>query len=875
MRKYLLLFFILLFAATLSVFAQSGNDRLVTGKILDGQTKDPLIGATITVKGTKQSIAAGLDGSFKLRVPSSANTLLLTYVGYISKEVEINGNNIGVILMDANSAAIKEVNVNANPSLAINRQTPIAVSSVNATYIEEKGAGAEFPELLKMTPGVTVTRNGGGYGDSRINIRGFSSNNVALLINGIPVNDVEAGKIYWSDWSGLQDVTTSFQEQRGLGASATAVPSLGGTINISTRSTEKEAGGTILESLGSYGLSKTSISYATGLSDNGWATSFLLSKVQGTAPAAEGLYYTGYNYFANISKILSANQTLSFNFMGATQNHAQRYTYNTIATYRSAPQGTRYDSDWGYLNGQMFSAEQNNYNKPLASIDYNWKINSTTSWSTTAYATWGVGNADYLSSNKSGISVVLTPGAANGVPRTGNIYSPIDFNQIVKNNVAVTDGSANMFMQDVENNHQQYGILSSFKKKVNNISFTGGIDLRSYTGEHFNTVADLLGSSYVQDNRTSTTGDINNPLVHATTGQKFNNDYTYQVLSEGLYGQAEYLKDDFSAVVTLAASNTSNRRTDYFDYLATDPNRQTKWLNFLGYQAKGGANYNIDNQSSIYGNIGYIQRAPLVGTLFLNKNNTINPSAKPEKLFDAEIGYRFQSSMFTINVNAYHSVYLDRAKVYTSSVANSDGSFNTINLSGLNELHQGVEADAKFRPVKGVTLGGMISVGDYHYLSNTASGQITSQSGTITNVPQLYLKGLKIGEIGTSATSSQLTSGGTIDIKVLPKVTVGADYLWYSHYFASYDPTNITFTGYQLINIPDHGTLDANIAFRFKMAGFDAVLTANVYNALNTTYLGDAYDTTPSSAAYIQRVNQLGVYYGAPRYYVTALKIKF
>ena len=59
------------------------------------------------------------------------------------------------------------------------------------------------------------------------------------------------------------------------------------------------------------------------------------------------------------------------------------------------------------------------------------------------------------------------------------------------------------------------------------------------------------------------------------------------------------------------------------------------------------------------------------------------------------------------------------------------------------------------------------------------------------------------------------------------------------------------------------------------MAGFDAVLTANVYNALNTTYLGDAYDTTPSSAAYIQRVNQLGVYYGAPRYYVTALKIKF
>ena len=61
--------------------------------------------------------------------------------------------------------------------------------------------------------------SGGGYGDGRINLRGFNSENVAVLINGIPVNDMENGRVYWSNWAGLGDVTSSMQVQRGLGAS--------------------------------------------------------------------------------------------------------------------------------------------------------------------------------------------------------------------------------------------------------------------------------------------------------------------------------------------------------------------------------------------------------------------------------------------------------------------------------------------------------------------------------------------------------------------------------------------------------------------------------------------------------------------------------
>ena len=79
-----------------------------------------------------------------------------------------------------------------------------------------------------------ATQGGGGTGDSRISVRGFDQRNVAVLINGVPVNDMENGQVFWSNWD-LGDVTKSLQVQRGLSASKIAVPAVGGTINVLTK----------------------------------------------------------------------------------------------------------------------------------------------------------------------------------------------------------------------------------------------------------------------------------------------------------------------------------------------------------------------------------------------------------------------------------------------------------------------------------------------------------------------------------------------------------------------------------------------------------------------------------------------------------------
>jgi iron complex outermembrane receptor protein len=874
MRKLLLILFISLFT-TGALFAQDG---IVTGKLLDAQSKEPLIGATIGVKGTTNAVSASLSGTFKLNA-ASGSTLLITYIGYVTKEVTVTTSDLGTILVDPVSGALNEVVVSANQSLVIDRQTPIASSTVGAKFIEEKGALAEFPELLKATPGVTVSRAGGGFGDSRIAIRGFNSNNLALLINGLPVQDPEAGKIFWNDWAGLADVTTSIQVQRGLSASRVAVPSLGGTINITTKSLESQEGGTIAQSIGSYGATKTSFSYATGLTPSGWAASFLLSKSQGDGNA-EGLYYTGYSYFANISKILSKNQTLSINFMGASQSHGQRYTYQTINTYRAAPQGEdRFNSDWGTLYGKTYSAEINRYNKPLLSISHDWKISETASLSTILYGSYGTGAAVYLAGSQAG----LTPGGT--APRIGDFYSPINFDAIVATNKANINGASTTYINQAQNNHDQYGLISTFKKTVNNINFLAGVDLRGYHRDNFYVLNNLLGGSYWTDNN-----DLNNPNRNTVTGDKINQNYSYDIFSEGVFAQAEYVKDAWSAFVTVGGNNTSNRKTDYFDYLNSNPLRKSAWVNFLGFQVKGGANYNIDAHNNIFANIGVVEKPPLVATIFPNAKTTgINDTKTLEKLFSYELGYGFKSALFSANVNLYRSQYNDRSKVI-SGVANQDGSIPYGNVNGINEVHQGIEIDAKLRPITAVTLSGMLSIGDYHYTSNSGSGLISSDAvnAKVTPINSLLLKGKTIGDFGSSAASNaQTTAALGLDIDVLPQVKLGANANYYGRFFASYDPSKLVPvaaagntpafdpTAFTAVPLPNYSTLDLNMVYRFKLAGLDASFIGNVYNVLNTTYLTEAYEPNPTNGSNVSRLNALGVNYGNGRLYMTTLKIKF
>lgn len=184
---------ILSMAAIMMLSIAAIAQTTVKGVVVDGSTNESLPGASIVVSGTTSGTVSGLDGSFTLQLPKGASEIVVSFVGFLDKEIVLSGaQDLGTIKMESDAVGLKEVSVMA--SVAVDRQTPVAVSTISPTLIAEKLGNQEFPEMLKSTPGVYATKSGGGYGDSRINLRGFESNNIGVMINGVPVNDMEVVK---------------------------------------------------------------------------------------------------------------------------------------------------------------------------------------------------------------------------------------------------------------------------------------------------------------------------------------------------------------------------------------------------------------------------------------------------------------------------------------------------------------------------------------------------------------------------------------------------------------------------------------------------------------------------------------------------------
>ncbi len=300
-------------------------DIKCTGTVID-EFDDPMPGASVSVPGTNIATATDIDGNFKLSVPESAKTIRITFVGYKTMELK-PAADMGTIKLEVDAKTLSDVVV--TQSIGKTRETPVAMSTISAETIEFKLGNQELLEVLKTTPGVYTRSEGGGYGDAKTRMRGFQSENVAMLINGIPVNDMEWGGVYMSNWANLSDVASSIQTQRGLGATIVSTPSIGGTINITTRTIDVEKGGSVWYGMGNDGLNQIGVKLSTGMMKNGWAVTVLGARkwadgyIQGTA-------YNAYSWFINVTKRINDSHQIGFTGFGAPQWHDQRNYNNEI-----------------------------------------------------------------------------------------------------------------------------------------------------------------------------------------------------------------------------------------------------------------------------------------------------------------------------------------------------------------------------------------------------------------------------------------------------------------------------------------------------------------------------------------------------------------
>ncbi|MBB4801099.1 hypothetical protein HNP37_001138 [Flavobacterium nitrogenifigens] len=903
----------LFFMIVSTVFSQGK----VTGTITDGVGSLP--GANVVIKGSTTATSTDFDGKFTLNATSNSGEIVISFLGYDNQTVKFtvaNGatTNLGTIVLVSNSNELSEIVVKSSTvDIAKDRKTPVAVSTIKAAEIQAKLGNQELPEMLKSTPSVYVTKSGGGFGDSRITVRGFSQNNVAVMVNGMPVNDMENGAVYWSNWAGLSDVTSFIQVQRGLGSSKLAIASVGGTMNYVTKASDLKQGGTVGTSFGNDNFFKSNVSYNTGKLDSGFSASVLYSHTQGDG-YVDGTKFNGDNYYIALGYTTKNNKhDFQFTVTGAPQWHDQRSTFITIAQYQQYGTATdpniKYNSDWGYKDGKEFNMVRNYYHKPVISLNYDFQINETSKLSTVAYVSFGRGGGSR------GAGFIRGLNYANAAFRTAN--GLVDYDKIVAynsgqpvsingtnytrtttgtsgeyRNTALSGNNSTNGISQISsvNSHNWYGAIVNFNKKFSDrLTWDLGIDVRGYKGIHYQNINNLLGADSFADNY-----DLNNPnrvlyntystypawnVFKSTDSEEkinFNNDG--DVRWYGGFTQLEYSTDKFTAFVQGALSQQGFKRVDYFKYLSTDPLSSTDYENILGGNVKGGVNYNINEHHNVFVNSGYYSKQPFFNAVYPNNASLVNGNLTNEKIFGIEAGYGLRTKMFTANLNFYRTSWKDRYQRSNDGAADNPGGY--YDFAGITEIHSGIEFDATAKVLDKLTLTGMFSIGDWKYDGTSTSNRYDSANnpvggGTATT---LYLDGVRVGD------AAQTTAAVGATYEILPRFTVDANYNYNDKLYAAISPGNFTSaTNRGSLQLPSYGTADAGLSYKLlvgKNKSNSVGFRLNVNNVFDYTYIAEAktnyfaadYPTQPTYKG-ISTNNQ--VYFGFGRTWNFALRYDF
>ncbi len=882
MKKILLIAFIAVIGVSTS-FAQGK----VTGTIIDSDLGSSMPGSNVVLDGTTNGVIADFDGNFELTVNNNSGLVTISYVGFSTRKVEYTLKNgiasLGNISLTADAASLDEVIITGSGVIQVaeGRRTPVAVSTIREEEIRLKIAGnAEFTESFKNTPSVYVANQGSGFGDGQVFLRGFDDTNTAFLLNGQPINSQEDGRMFWSNWSGMSDVASAVQVQRGLGASKLAISSVGGTVNIISKTTDKKQGGSFRILGGNDSFVKGTIAYDSGVSDKGWAFSVLLDHWQAHRKYAIGTAGQGQNYLFSVGYV--ANEKSKFNFLltGAPQWHDQNFgqeqeVYDTF--------GRKHNPNSGFLDGERFTERRNYYHKPVANLNWDYEINDKTDLSTVLYASWGRGGG--TGGLGSGNNRIRLDRAGDGT------RDEIDFEAIRDNNIARAagnNGNGNFddsyIRRSSVNNHNWYGVLSNLSYEANdNWNLSGGLDARLYKGDHFRQVNDLLGLNGFTDNfRTDRPDDYTfttefeaDPWASlfdfADEANRTQFDYSENINYIGGFGQAEYATEHFSAFFQGAVSTQSFQRTGRFtgsEIDGVDGLGESEKLNKLGYNVKGGLGYSINDASTFFGNAGYYSRQPFLDNIFQdirNSNAIVNPEIENEEVVGFEAGYRYKKGNLRINIDIYRTEWSNRFVSVGGQTLDIEGNdvFFTERFTDITQIHKGFEFDFEYRPDHDIyRLKGYGSIGNWEFDGETPFTRqdnetlefITPEDNT------LELTGVKVGR------APQTSFGAGLIINIAKGLSIDGDFNVYTDLYAQIDADDVVENAQiglrtQSERLDSYGLFDLGLTYKFNFGGNRLTFRTNIYNATNEDF--------------VTQQNNFGVSLGNGRTYNASMRYSF
>ena len=538
---------------------------------------------------------------------------------------------LNIIAQESDSITFKknldEVSVNA---LRANEKTPMAFTNISKSEIKKSNLGQDLTYLISLTPSVVTTSDAGaGIGYTGLRVRGTDPSRINVTINGIPINDSESQGVWWVNMPDFASSLDNIQIQRGVGTSTNGAAAFGASINLKTMGLNQKAYTITNNSVGSFNTLKNNIEFGSGLLNNKFTFDGRLSKISsdGYIDRASSDLKSLYLQGAYFGK-KSVIKAIVFS--------GQERTYQA---WNGVPQ--RYLDTNRTFNSYTYENEVDNYNQTHYQLHYNEQLNSKTNIHLATHYTHGEGYYENEKLNQDladyGLSNVL----------------------IGNDTISSTDLVRRKWL-----NNDFGGITYSINHKNDFINLVIGGANNVYSGQHYGNV---IWAQY-----------MSNGL--------FNHEYYKNIATK--YDNNLFIKSNFQASEkTSLFLDLQSRNIEYeFNGNDIEGNSGTQEVSLEFFNPKFGLSHKMNEEQLFYGSFAVANKEP-------NRSDYVesSPNSRPlhETLYDTEIGFKYSTSDFRFNANAYIMNY-DNQLIKTGEI-NDVGYFTSENVK--SSFRRGIELE--------------------------------------------------------------------------------------------------------------------------------------------------------------------------------------
>ncbi len=525
---------------------------------------------------------------------------------------------------------IKQLDEVLVSAVRVTSKTPVSFSNLDKKEIRFRNLGQDIPILMNYLPSVVTTSDAGnGVGYTGIRVRGSDGSRVNVTINGISYNDSESSGSYFVDMPDFASSVESLQLQRGVGTSTNGAGAFGASLNMLTDSYSKISNGEISNSIGSFNTQKHTVKFSTGLMNDHFEIAGRLSAIKSDGYVDRGASDMK-SYFLQGTYVGKTTLIKALAFGGKEKTYQSWYGIDgeTLATNRTF----NFAGMFTDLNGitQFYKNETDNYQQDNYQLHWNEKVSKN--WNTNLAFHYTKGRGYYEEYQKDQTFADYGLQEVSGQTTTDLIRQ-----------------------KWLDNNF--YGTTFSANYKDEKLDFIFGGGYNKYEGGHFGQVIwaryasqSELGDKYYDNSATKNDGNI---FAKAN----------YQISSKiSLFGD-------------LQIRNVI--------YKIDSPETGLVNANFNFFNPKAGLNYTMNEKNTLYFSYARANREP-------NRTDYEGENAKPEKLNDFELGWRYVGEKVKLNSNIYYMAYKDQL-ILTGKL---DDVGNPIRSNSDKSYRLGLEVDA-------------------------------------------------------------------------------------------------------------------------------------------------------------------------------------